>query len=78
MALYIKTDDYRKYGISKDSTLDQVRAVVQKELNINPLYVRFVNRHEFIRVDFLQPRRRQGRRRSQDAPNQGRRRRHPQ
>ncbi len=78
MALYIKTDDYRKYGINKFSTLDQVRAVVQKELNIHPLFVRFVNRHEFIRVDFLKPRARRQRRRSQDARAHGRRRRRPQ
>ncbi|MDY6908663.1 MAG: hypothetical protein SWC40_01720 [Thermodesulfobacteriota bacterium] len=56
MSLYIKTEDYRKYGISKYSDLALVRAAVQKELNIDPVFVRFVNRHEYIRVDFLSPR----------------------
>ncbi|MEJ5349101.1 MAG: hypothetical protein WHS46_10505 [Desulfosoma sp.] len=78
MALYIKTDDYRKYGINKFSTLEQVRAVVQKEFNIYPLFVRFVNRHEFIRVDFLKPRGRRQRGRSQDARSHRRRRHRPQ
>ncbi|ROQ93602.1 hypothetical protein [Desulfosoma caldarium] len=74
MALYIKTDDYRKYGISKSSTPEQVRAVVQRELNIHPLFVRFVNRHEFIRVDFLKPRGRRSRGRGKEASKQGGRR----
>ena len=57
MSLYIKTEDYQKYGISKYSDLAQVRAAVQKELNIDPLFVSFVNKHEYIRVDFIWPRR---------------------
>lgn len=77
MALYIKTDDYRKYGISKYSTLEQVRAVVQRELNIRPLFVRFVNKHEFIRVDFLKPQARRKRDRSQPKADEGGRRRRP-
>ncbi len=77
MALFIKTDDYRKYGISKYSTLEQVRAVVQKELNIHPLFVRFVNKHEFIRVDFLKPRARRKRSQAGEGQDQGRRRRRP-
>lgn len=56
MSLYIKTDDYRKHGISKYSDPDQIRAVVQKELNIDRVFVSFVNKHEYIRVDFLRPR----------------------
>ncbi len=56
MSLYIKTDDYRKHGISKYSDPDIIRAVVQKELNIDRVFVSFVNKHEYIRVDFLQPR----------------------
>lgn len=56
MSLYIKTEDYRKYGISKYSDLANVRVVVQKELNIDPLFVSFVNKNEYIRVDFLRPR----------------------
>lgn len=77
MALFIKTDDYRKYGISKYSTLEQVRAVVQKELNIHPLFVRFVNQHEFIRVDFLKPHGRRKRTRPKEAQEDSRRRRRP-
>ncbi len=73
MALFIKTDDYRKYGISKYSTLEQVRAVVQRELNIHPLFVRFVNQHEFIRVDFLKPHRRRKRAQPKEAHDDGRR-----
>jgi hypothetical protein len=30
--------------------------VVQKELNIDRVFVSFVNKHEYIRVDFLRPR----------------------
>lgn len=56
MSLYIKTKDYSKHGISKYSDLAVVRAVVQKELNIDRLFVSFVNKHEYIRVDFLKPR----------------------
>lgn len=56
MSLYIKTDDYRKHGISKYSDPDQIRDVVQKELNIDRVFVSFVNKHEYIRVDFLRPR----------------------
>ncbi len=56
MSLYIKTEDYRKYGINKYSDLANIRAVVQKELNIDPLFVSFVNKNEYIRVDFLRPR----------------------
>jgi hypothetical protein len=56
MSLYIKTEDYRKFGINKYSNLANVRAVVQKELNIDPLFVSFVNKNEYIRVDFLRPR----------------------
>lgn len=77
MALYIKTDDYRKFGISKYSTLEQVRAVVQKELNIYPLFVRFVNKHEFIRVDFMKPQARRKRSRPKVSQEQGRRGRRP-
>lgn len=67
MSLYIKTDDYRKHGISKYSDPALIKAVVQKELNIDRVFVSFVNKHEYIRVDFLRPRphrrfnRRQGR-----------------
>ncbi|SMC26789.1 hypothetical protein SAMN02746041_02771 [Desulfacinum hydrothermale DSM 13146] len=68
MSLYIKTEDYRKYGIHKGSDLERVRAVVQRELDIAPLFVCFVNRREFIRVDFLKPRRR---RRRPRAGNRG-------
>lgn len=64
MSLYIKTEDYREHGISKYSDLDQVRSVVQKELNLEAVFVSFVNKHEYIRVDFLRPRpSRKGRRR---------------
>jgi len=56
MSLYIKTEDFRKHGISKYSDLILVRAAVQKELNIDQLFVSFVNRREYIRVDFLAPR----------------------
>lgn len=57
MSLYIKTEDYHKHGINKYSDLAHVRAVVQRELNIDPLFVSFVNKHEYIRVDFVWPRR---------------------
>lgn len=65
MSLYIKTEDYRKHGINKYSDLALIRAVVQEELKMDRVFVSFVNRHEYIRVDFLQPRppRRQRRRR---------------
>lgn len=56
MSLYIKTEDYRKHGINKSSDLEAIRAVVQKELNIDRVFVSFVNQHEFIRVDFMSPR----------------------
>lgn len=56
MSLYIKTEDYRKHGISKYSDLAIIRAVVQEELNIDRVFVSFVNKHEYIRVDFLTPR----------------------
>ncbi len=56
MSLYIKTDDYRKHGISKYSDPALIRAVVQKELNIERVFISFVNKHEYIRVDFLRPR----------------------
>ena len=56
MSLYIKTDDYRKHGISKYSDPALIKAVVQKELNIERVFVSFVNKHEYIRVDFLRPR----------------------
>jgi hypothetical protein len=57
MALYIKTEDYVEYGISGSSDLELVRAVVQKDLNIERVFVTFVNEREYIRVDFLHPRR---------------------
>jgi hypothetical protein len=56
MSLYIKTEDYRKHGINKYSDLALIRAVVQEELKMDRVFVSFVNRHEYIRVDFLQPR----------------------
>jgi hypothetical protein len=56
MSLYIKTEDYRKHGINKYSDLALIRAVVQDELKMDRVFVSFVNRHEYIRVDFLQPR----------------------
>jgi hypothetical protein len=56
MSLYIKTEDYRKHGISKYSDLALIRTLVQKELKMDRVFVSFVNRHEYIRVDFLQPR----------------------
>jgi hypothetical protein len=56
MSLYIKTEDYRKHGISKYSDLALVRAVVQEELKMERVFVSFVNKHEYIRVDFLKPR----------------------
>ncbi len=67
MSLYIKTEDYRKHGISKYSDLALIRAVVQEELKMDRVFVSLVNRHEYIRVDFLQPRppRRQRRRHQQ-------------
>ncbi|SFM41709.1 hypothetical protein [Thermodesulforhabdus norvegica] len=61
MSLYIKTDDYRKYGVTKSSDLRKIKSIVQRELNIYPLYVSFVNGKEFIRVDFLRPRGRRNR-----------------
>ncbi|MGC8493183.1 MAG: hypothetical protein ACP5SH_15745 [Syntrophobacteraceae bacterium] len=69
MSLYIKTDDYRKHGISKYSDPALIRTVVQKELNIERVFVSFVNKHEYIRVDFLRPRpqRRPGRRPGRQA-----------
>jgi hypothetical protein len=56
MSLYIKTEDYQEHGISKYSDLALIRALVQKELNIDRVFVSFVNKHEYIRVDFLKPR----------------------
>ena len=56
MSLYIKTEDYRKHGISKYSDLALIRTVVQKELNMERVFVSFVNKREYIRVDFLAPR----------------------
>jgi hypothetical protein len=56
MSLYIKTEDYHGHGISKSSDLERVRAVVQQELNLEAVYVSFVNQREYIRVDFLRPR----------------------
>jgi hypothetical protein len=56
MSLYIKTEDYHEHGISKSSDLEQVRAVVQQEFNLEALYVSFVNQRDYIRVDFLRPR----------------------
>jgi hypothetical protein len=56
MSLYIKTEDYREHGISKYSDLALIRAVVQRELSIDRVFVSFVNKHEYIRVDFLTPR----------------------
>lgn len=72
MSLYIKTDDYRKHGISKYSDPALIRAVVQKELNIDRVFVSFVNKHEYIRVDFLRPRppRRMNRRAARRSPSQ--------
>lgn len=52
MSLYIKTEDYRKHGINKYSDLALIRAVVQEELKMDRVFVSFVNRHEYIRVDF--------------------------
>ena len=71
MSLYIKTDDYKKHGINKSSDLARIRALVQQELNIDRVFVTFVNKHEYIRVDFLQPRlnRRQRKRRYEGAEN---------
>lgn len=56
MSLYIKTEDYHQHGISKYSDLALIRAVVQKELNMDRVFVSFVNKREYIRVDFLAPR----------------------
>lgn len=56
MSLYIKTEDYRKHGISKYSDLALIRAIVQEELKMERVFVSFVNRREYIRVDFLSPR----------------------
>jgi len=56
MSLYIKTEDYGKHGISKYSDLALIRSIVQKELNMEKVFVSFVNKHEYIRVDFLAPR----------------------
>jgi hypothetical protein len=56
MSLYIKTEDYRELGVSKYSDLELVRALVQQELNLEAVFVSFVNKHEYIRVDFLRPR----------------------
>lgn len=73
MSLYIKTEDYHKYGINKYSDLDHIKTVVQKELNIAPVFVSFVNKHEYIRVDFLRPRppRRSKKRRSPKKSSYG-------
>ena len=70
MSLYIKTEDYRKYGINKYSNLASIRAVVQKELSIETVFVSFVNKNEYIRVDFLKPR---NSRRTRRPPQAGRR-----
>jgi hypothetical protein len=72
MSLYIKTEDYRQHGISKYSGLGQVRAIVQQELSLEAVFVSFVNKHEFIRVDFLRPRpsRKERRRRFQRSRSQ--------
>jgi hypothetical protein len=56
MALYTKTEDYAEYGISRNSDLNRVRAVVQMDLRMDRVFVSFVNGHEYIRVDFLYPR----------------------
>lgn len=56
MSLYIKTEDYRKHGISKYSDLALIRTIVQEELKMERVFVSFVNRREYIRVDFLSPR----------------------
>ncbi len=56
MPLYIKTEDYKKYGITKKTDLRHIRNIVERELKIYPLYVTFVNGREFIKVDFLRPR----------------------
>jgi hypothetical protein len=53
MALYIKTEEYAEYGISRDSDLDRVRAVVQMDLKMDRVFVGFVNEREYVRVDFL-------------------------
>lgn len=73
MSLYIKTEDYRKHGISKYSDLALIRAVVQEELKMDRVFVSFVNKHEYIRVDFLSPRppRRSKRRHSQRSAAEG-------
>lgn len=65
MSLYIKTEDYKKHGINKYSDPATIRAVVQKELNIDRVFVSFVNKHEYIRVDFMSPRPQRRRRRAQ-------------
>ncbi len=66
MSLYIKTEDYHELGITKYSSLETIRELVQRELNMERVFVSFVNNHEFIRVDFLKPRpTRRSRRRSQ-------------
>jgi|GEM_PF-410624 len=75
MSLYIKTEDYRKHGINKYSDLEAVKAAVQKELNIERVFVSFVNQHEFIRVDFMapRPRRRRPRNRGGASPQRAER-----
>ncbi len=70
MSLYIKTEDYQNLGITKYSSLETIREVVQRELHMERVFVSFVNNHEFIRVDFLKPRpTRRYRRRSQKRKN---------
>ncbi len=70
MSLYIKTEDYQNLGITKYSSLETIREVVQRELHMERVFVSFVNNHEFIRVDFLKPRpTRRSRRRSQKRKN---------
>ncbi len=70
MSLYIKTEDYQHLGITKYSSLETIREVVQRELHMERVFVSFVNNHEFIRVDFLKPRpTRRSRRRSQKRKN---------
>jgi len=74
MSLYIKTEDYRKHGISKYSDLEAIKTVVQKELNIDLVFVSFVNNREFIRVDFMAPRpRRRPRKRGGASPQRAER-----
>ncbi len=67
MALYIRTADYVKFGINENSDLELVRAAVQRELNMDRVFVTFVNQHQFIRVDFLRPRSPRRRKRRREA-----------